>query len=142
MWDFCVQKETLEAFYVVSSGEVEVTYHDGENGELQLPRTSWEQTRARFSFESQARDDPPVTSFGDWVLTKGFTKSVTVVAASDVECWSITRQAFEEAVGPLSMILKEDAKYEFVAFYVCYQNQQFWLHYLSSSISCGLSGLE
>jgi CRP-like cAMP-binding protein len=32
------------------------------------------------------------------------------VATSDVECWFITRQAFEDAVGPLSLILREDEK--------------------------------
>jgi len=91
-----------------------VTYAGGENGdagEFQVPRASWEHTRERFSFEGQQGQDlPQVTSFGDWVLTRAPAKSITVVAITDVECWYITRQAFEEAVGPLSKILKEDAK--------------------------------
>jgi len=90
-----------------------VTYHDGENGdagEFQLLRASWEQTREKSSFEGQGHDIPQATSFGDWVLTNAPAKSITVVAASDVECWYITREAFEEAVGPLSTILKEDSK--------------------------------
>jgi len=95
---------------------VHLTYHDGENGdtgEFQLPRASLEWTGERCAFIDQVdhgHDTPQVKYFGDWVLTKAPAKSITVVAITDVECWYITRQAFEEAVGPLSMILKEDAK--------------------------------
>lgn len=87
-----------------------MTYHDGDAGEFQLPRASWERTGERFSFEGQGQGMLQVTSFGDWVLTNAPPKSITVVAASDVECCYITRKAFEEAVGPLSTIIKEDAK--------------------------------
>lgn len=93
-----------------------MTYHDGENldaGEFQLPRASLEWTGERCAFVDRSdreHDTSQVNYFGDWVLTKAPAKPITVVAITNVECWHITRQAFEEAVGPLSMILKEDAK--------------------------------
>ena len=109
----------LDAFWVVNRGDVDVTYHDGENGnsgEFQLPRASLEWTGERCGFiehadgHGQGRETGQAKSFGEWVLSKTAPKSITVVAMSDVECWFITRQAFEDAVGPLSLILREDEK--------------------------------
>jgi CRP-like cAMP-binding protein len=104
---------------VVNRGDVDVTYHNGENGnsgEFQLPRASLEWTGERCGFiehadgHGQGRETGQAKSFGEWVLSKTTPKSITVVATSDVECWFITRQAFEDAVGPLSLILREDEK--------------------------------
>ncbi|KAG0576965.1 hypothetical protein KC19_5G121600 [Ceratodon purpureus] len=114
--------ESLDAFWVVNRGDVDVTYHDGENGdsgEFQLPRASLEWTGERCGFIEDAdghghghgREMRQVKWFGEWVLARSLAKSITVVATSDVECWYITREAFEGAVGPLSLILKEDERH-------------------------------
>ncbi|KAG0616355.1 hypothetical protein M758_5G108200 [Ceratodon purpureus] len=114
--------ESLDAFWVVNRGDVDVTYHDGENGdsgEFQLPRASLEWTGERCGFiedadghgRGQGREMRQVKWFGEWVLARSLAKSITVVATSDVECWYITREAFEGAVGPLSLILKEDERH-------------------------------
>lgn len=103
----------MDAFYIVNRGDIHVTCHDGDSvdpGEFQLPRASLEWTGERCAFVAPAQDLPKVKCFGEWVLTTAPPRPITVVAITDVECWYITRQAFEEAVGPLSMILKEDAK--------------------------------
>lgn len=116
-----MQDESLDAFWVVNRGDVDVTYHDGENGdsgEFQLPRASLEWTGERCGFIEDAdghgrghgREMRQVKWFGEWVLARSLAKSITVVATSDVECWYITREAFEGAVGPLSLILKEDER--------------------------------
>lgn len=96
---------------------MDITYHDSENDDgeqFQLPRASLEWTGERCAFIERSddirQDLPQAKSFGEWLLTNVPAKSITVVATTDVECWYISRRAFEAAVGPLSLILKEDAK--------------------------------
>lgn len=110
--------QKLDAFYIVNKGDVDITYHDSENDDgeqFQLPRASLEWTGERCAFIERSddirQDLPQAKSFGEWLLTNVPAKSITVVATTDVECWYISRRAFEAAVGPLSLILKEDAKY-------------------------------
>lgn len=112
-----VQDEKLNMFYIVKQGYVEVINHELENNEVhndfQLPRASMERTGEKISFIDHGdhqKVKSEVKSFGEWVLFDDHARSITAVAVSDVECWSITRQAFEEAVGPLRMIMMEDAK--------------------------------
>lgn len=104
-------------FYIVKQGNVEVINHDLETNEVhndfQLPRASMEWTGEKISFIDHGDHEkvkPEVKSFGEWVLFDDRAGSITAVAVTDVECWNITRQALEEAVGPLRMIMMEDAK--------------------------------
>uniref|UniRef100_A0A7I4CQ98 cGMP-dependent protein kinase n=1 Tax=Physcomitrium patens TaxID=3218 RepID=A0A7I4CQ98_PHYPA len=110
--------QKIDALYITNRGDVDIIYHDGENNdaaEFQLPRASLEWTGERCAFidrgDNDPQDPPRVKFFGDWVLTNMPAKPITVVATTDVECWCITQQAFENAVGPLSLILKEDERY-------------------------------
>lgn len=111
-----MQDKKLDAFYIVSEGHVDVEYHDAEDEveEFQLPRASLEWAGEKCAFVEQGNRhgnrSPQVKSFGEWLLLNKPAKSITAVASSDLKCWVISPQKFEDAVGRLSSINFEDTK--------------------------------
>ncbi|XP_024528984.1 protein phosphatase 2C and cyclic nucleotide-binding/kinase domain-containing protein isoform X1 [Selaginella moellendorffii] len=48
--------------------------------------------------------------FGEWVLRGEPSRSLTAVAVGDVECWAISRETLEKAVGQLDRVIEDNMK--------------------------------
>ncbi|KAJ7549507.1 hypothetical protein O6H91_07G056700 [Diphasiastrum complanatum] len=128
--DIIVKKDDeLDSFYIIHQGSVQLTYHNGpkESSPVSLSNgstlTEENCNDVSCSFYSDA-EKPGASSdeqdrserkgegsyFGEWVLLCGPKEFVTAVAVGDVECWKISRDTFESAVGPLGQILESDLK--------------------------------
>ncbi|CAM6004070.1 unnamed protein product, partial [Sphagnum balticum] len=106
--------EKLNTFYMVQKGHVKITYHSNakelSQKEMSLPRGKSERlvkkaTNGRGA-ENAEEGEHAVRYFGEWVLLDMPPQAITAVASGDVECWTISREAFEGAVGPLSKIVE------------------------------------
>jgi cGMP-dependent protein kinase 2 len=115
---YSLQDEKLDMFYMVQKGHVKITYHSNakelSQKEMSLPRGKSERLVKKATSGRGAEDaeegEHAVRYFGEWVLLDMPPQAITVVASGDVECWAISREAFEGAVGPLSVFSKAEKR--------------------------------
>eukprot|EP00249_Psilotum_nudum_P021665 c28194_g2_i1 orf=785-4045(-) len=96
------KEERLSALYIILQGEVQLAY-----------LRELDEVKNRSPCLSQEDDCVIIKKgcyFGEGVLMGELSCPMTAVAVTDVECWVITKEKLDAAVGPLNQIIQENLK--------------------------------
>ncbi|KAJ7533473.1 hypothetical protein O6H91_13G050700 [Diphasiastrum complanatum] len=106
--------DELDSFYIIHQGFVQVTYYNVVEEEssqsFDANLLGFDKTSARSPDKCRFEQKGEGAYFGEWVLLGGQSQPISAVAVGDVECWKISKDSFEAAVGSLEQILENDSK--------------------------------